>query len=140
MKKLFTFTLLLLAMFRASANINVITGVKTDTNKTVKADTLKKADPAPEPDPLGYADFSWVNGQNRQTSKLLDNQYFTGDFTFDMNYTRSNNNPNDDVVTGSTALARNNEVDVSFVGIGGDFHYDNVRGRIMTQFGTRSTV
>ncbi len=106
----------------------------TDTTKVKKDTTVK------EPDPLAYADFSWVNGQNRQSSKLLDNDFFTGDFTFDMNYTRSNNNPIDNVVTGSTALARNNEVDVSFVGIGGDFHYDHVRGRIMTQFGTRSTV
>ena len=136
MKKLFTFTLLLGAIFCASAN--AIASAKIDTGKNAKKDTTKTA--VPEPDPLAYADFSWVNGQNRQTSKLLDNAYFTGDFTFDMNYTASNRNPIDNVVTGSTALARNREVDVSFVGIGGDFHYDNVRGRIMTQFGTRSTV
>lgn len=142
MKKLFTFTLLLGTIYQASANKHITTtattGTKPDSTKTIKIDSAKKADP--EPDPLAYADFSWVNGQNRQTSKLLDNAYFTGDFTFDMNYTASDRNPIDNTVTGSTALARNREVDVSFVGIGGDFHYDNVRGRIMTQFGTRSTV
>ncbi|MBV8389600.1 MAG: outer membrane beta-barrel protein [Mucilaginibacter sp.] len=140
MKKLFTFTLLLGAIYQASANthVNTIVRSKSDSTKVAKPDSAKKADP--EPDALAYADFSWVNGQNRQTSKLLDNQYFTGDFTFDMNYTASDRNPVDNTVTGSTALARNREVDVSFVGIGGDFHYANVRGRIMTQFGTRSTV
>ncbi|WP_295649776.1 outer membrane beta-barrel protein [uncultured Mucilaginibacter sp.] len=136
-KQLFTlFTLTVVALGTLAHPVSDSAGVKKERKPMI--DTAKKAEP--EPDPLAYADFSWVNGQNRQSSKLLDNAYFTGDFTFDMNYTRSNNNPNDDVVTGSTALARNNEVDVSFVGIGGDFHYDNVRGRIMTQFGTRSTV
>jgi hypothetical protein len=138
MNKLFTLIFLGI-IFHSSAAVITNRTTTGDTTKKTITDTTTK-DPAPDPEPLSYADFSWVNGQNRQTSKLLDNQYFTGDFTFDMNYTRSNNNPNDDVVTGSTALSRNGEVDVSFVGIGGDFHYDNVRGRIMTQFGTRSTV
>src|ERR1700729_2721734 len=138
MKKLFTLILLLGCIFRASAQTNapVSNLMKADAAK-MKADSIQKAmDTAT---PLGYADFSWVNGQNRQSSKLLDNAYFTGDFTFDLNYTQSNNHPNDDLVTGSTALARNGEVDVSMIAIGGDFHYENVRGRIMLQYGTRVT-
>jgi hypothetical protein len=139
MKKLFTLILLSGSIFRASAQTNTPASnlMKADAEK-MKADSMKKAmDTAT---PLAYADFSWVNGQNRQSSKLLDNAYFTGDFTFDVNYTRSNNHPNDDLVTGSTALARNAEVDVSMIAVGGDFHYDNVRGRVMTQFGTRVTT
>ena len=58
----------------------------------------------------------------------------------DMNYTYSNQHPLDNTVVGSTALARNNEFEVSFASIGGDFHYNNVRGRIMLQLGTRATV
>jgi hypothetical protein len=144
MKKLFTLILLLGCIFRASAQTNseVINMTKADAGK-LKSDSIRKADSIKKAmdtaAPLAYADFSWVNGQNRQSYKLLDNAYFTGDFTFDMNYTQSNNHPNDDMVTGSTALARNGEVDVSMVALGGDFHYDNVRGRIMTQFGTRVT-
>ena len=138
MKKSITLFLLLGTLCRVSASTGVTT--KADSAKKAPKDTVKKPVVADDVQPLGYADFSWVNGQNRQTSKLLDNAYFTGDFTFDMNYTRSNQNPIDNTVLGSTALARNGEIDVSFVGIGGDFHYDNVRGRIMTQFGTRSTV
>ena len=57
-----------------------------------------------------------------------------------MNYTASLNNPIDDTVVGSTALSRNNEFTLAFMGFGGDFHYDNARARIMTQFGVRSTL
>jgi hypothetical protein len=71
---------------------------------------------------------------------LIDNQYFTSDVTLDVNYTHSYNNPIDNTVVGSTALARDNELQLSFLGFGGDLHVDNVRGRIMMQFGTRSTV
>jgi hypothetical protein len=117
--------------------------MRTDTGKKVKMDSVRKADSIKNAEdhaaPFSFADFSWLNGNNRQSSKLLDNAYFTGDFTFDMNYTRSNNNPIDNTVTGSTALARNDEIDVNYIAVGGDFHYDNVRGRIMTQFGTRAT-
>jgi hypothetical protein len=90
--------------------------------------------------PFAFADFSWLNGNNRQSTILMDGPVFTPDFTVDVNYTRSNQNPIDNTVLGSTALSRNNESTVSFVGIGGDFHWQNVRGRIMTQFGTRATV
>lgn len=102
---------------------------------TVAADTTPVASA-----PFAFADFSWLNGNNRQSAALMDGPIFTPDFTCDINYSRSNQNPIDNTVLGSTALSRNNEFTVSFVGIGGDFHYQNVRGRIMTQFGTRSTV
>ncbi|TWR27795.1 outer membrane beta-barrel protein [Mucilaginibacter achroorhodeus] len=136
MKKFFT----ALTIALTCASINTMAQTASETKPEQKDSTKKKPEIPADAEPLNYADFSWINGQNRQKSKLLDNKYFTGDFTFDMNYTRSNHNPIDNTVTGSTALARNGEAEVSFVGIGGDFHYDNVRGRIMTQFGTRSTV
>jgi hypothetical protein len=44
------------------------------------------------------------------------------------------------VVVGSTALARNNEVELSALHLGGDLNYENARARIMTQFGTRSII
>ncbi|MFX7140145.1 hypothetical protein ABTH88_19670, partial [Acinetobacter baumannii] len=58
----------------------------------------------------------------------------------DVNYTHSFNKPNDNTVVGSTALARNNEVQLSALHFGGDFFYKNARARVMTQFGTRSIV
>jgi hypothetical protein len=71
---------------------------------------------------------------------VLDTPYFTPEFLVDVNYTASQNMPIDNTVVGSTALSRNNEITLAFVGFGGDFHYQNARGRLMTQFGVRSTL
>ena len=91
-------------------------------------------------EPFAWGDFTWLNGNSRQTKAPLDTPYFTPEILIDVNYTASLNNPIDDTVVGSTALSRNNEFTLAFMGFGGDFHYDNARGRIMTQFGVRSTL
>ena len=91
-------------------------------------------------EPFAFGDFTWLNGANRQKAALLDSKYFTGSFLFDANYTESNHHPIDNTVVGSTALARNSELQISFMGFGGDFHYESARARLMTQFGTRSTI
>ena len=136
--RLFLLTALALCLKLSDIQAQKVTDV---VNNIPPADSLNTStNPAASGDPFGFADFSWVNGNNRQASKIIDNKYFTSDFTFDMNYTYSNRHPIDNTVLGSTALSRNEEFTVSFVGVGGDFHYKNVRGRIMTQFGTRSTV
>lgn len=91
--------------------------------------------------PFAGMDQSWQNGSDRRTlPPVLATKYFTGSVMLDINYTHSFNNPNDNTVVGSTALARNNEFQLSSVNLGGDFNYQNARGRIMMQFGTRSTV
>lgn len=90
--------------------------------------------------PFEGQDATWQNGSDRRDSAVLSNKYFTGSIMIDANYTYSGNNPNDHTVVGSTALARNNEMEVSCAAIGGDFYFNGARGRIMTQFGTRSTV
>jgi hypothetical protein len=91
-------------------------------------------------EPFAFGDFTWLNGNSRQHKAALDTPYFTPEFLVDVNYTASNNNPIDNTVVGSTALTRNNEFTLAFLGFGGDFHYDNVRGRLMTQFGNRATL
>ena len=91
-------------------------------------------------EPFAFGDFTWLNGNSRQHKPLLDTPYFTGSFLVDVNYTVSDNLPRDHTIVGSTALARDNEFTLSFLGFGGDFHYQHARGRLMTQFGLRSTV
>jgi hypothetical protein len=123
---------------------------KDSLPKTPVTDSVKKINDFKQPDstadqpasaPFAFGDFSWLNGTSRKTSApAFDSKYFTGDVTFDLNYTHSFNNPIDNTVVGSTALARNNELQLSFMGVGGDIHVGNVRGRVMMQFGTRSTV
>jgi hypothetical protein len=110
-------------------------------HRTKRDTSLGIAAPVPASEPFAFGDFSWLNGTSRKTSApAFDSKYFTGDVTFDLNYTRTTANPIDNTVVGSTALARDNELQLSFMGFGGDIHYGNIRGRIMMQFGTRSTV
>jgi hypothetical protein len=99
---------------------------------------------APEPrqpgDPFAWGDFTWLNGGSRQTSRLLDTKYFTPQLDVDVNYSYSFNHPIDNTVVGSTALARDNELELSFLGLGGDLHVGNVRARLMLQYGTRTQL
>ena len=91
--------------------------------------------------PFVGQDQSWQNGSDRRTAPpVLTTKYFTGSVMIDVAYTHSFNNPNDNTVVGSTALARNNEFQVSSANFGGDFNYEGARARIMTQFGIRSTL
>jgi Putative beta-barrel porin-2, OmpL-like. bbp2 len=92
-------------------------------------------------EPFPNIDATWQNGSDRRDSSVFKNmKYFTPSILMDLSYTHSFNNPNDNTVVGSTALARDNEVQLSALHIGGDFSYLNARARFMTQFGTRSEV
>jgi hypothetical protein len=92
-------------------------------------------------EPFEGIDQTWQNGSDRRDSSVFkDMKYFTPSLIMDVNYTHSFNKPNDNTVVGSTALARNNEVELSALHFGGDFNYENARARFMTQFGTRSVV
>jgi hypothetical protein len=113
-----------------------MTSVGSAQQDTAKATQVEQ----PASEPFAWGDFTWLNGNDRRHTVLLDSKYFTGQFLLDANYTASSNHPVDHTVVGSTALARDNEFAVSAVAMGGDFHYDNVRGRILLQLGTRATV
>ena len=102
--------------------------------------TMAQKDSIKSQIPFEGQDGTWQNGSDRRDSAVLSNKYFTGQIMIDANYTYSGTNPIDHTVVGSTALARNNEMEVSCAAIGGDFNFNGARGRIMTQFGTRSTV
>jgi hypothetical protein len=91
-------------------------------------------------EPLDSMDCTWWNGGDRRSSPTLAGKYFTPTVMVDVNYTHSFNDPIDNTVVGSTALARNNEMQLSAAHMGGDFSYKGARAHIVTQFGTRSTV
>ena len=96
--------------------------------------------PAAPAEPFAFADFTWLNGNSRQKTNLMENKYFTGEFLLDTNYTYSFNQPQDHTIDGSCEVGRSNEFQVQQLGIGGDFHYENVRGRLLTQFGMYSQM
>lgn len=92
-------------------------------------------------EPFEGIDMSWYNGNDRRDSSVFnENKHFQPSVLLDVNYTHSFNRPNDNTVVGSTALARNNEVELSALHFGGDLKYLKARARFMTQFGTRSSV
>jgi hypothetical protein len=95
---------------------------------------------APEKIPLDGMDMTWLNGSDRRSAPTLAGKYFVPTVMLDGNFTHSFADPIDNTVVGSTALTRNNEMQVSGAYIGGDFFYENARAHIVTQFGTRSQV
>lgn len=103
----------------------------------------EKTDPPAEhkkPEPFEFADFTWLNGNSRQKYSVLDSKVFTGEFRVDTSYIYDFNHPQDHTLGGTSESGRTNEVQVQQLGIGGDFHYNNARGRLMTQFGMYSTM
>jgi len=90
--------------------------------------------------PFDGIETNWQNGSDRRDSSVFKGTYFVPSIMLDLNYTHSFNNPNDNTVVGSTALARNNEVQLSHLLLGGDFNYGAAHARVMLQLGTRSIV
>jgi hypothetical protein len=110
--------------------------VSVPTQATEKA---KSGTPKPEAsEPFAFADFTWLNGNSREKTPPLDTKFFTPEFRADVDYNYDFNHPKDDTIGGSSEVFRSDEVQITQLGIGGDFHYNNVRGRLMTQFGMYS--
>ena len=107
----------------------------TASSALAAASSAKEAVPA---EPFAFADFTWLTGNPRTKESPLDTTAFTGEFRVDVNYTHDFNHPQDDTIVGSSEIFRSREVQLTQLGIGGDFHYMNVRGRLMTQFGMYS--
>ncbi len=107
-----------------------------DTTQGVKPDTVANAAPLP----FGFADFTWLNGNSRQHSSVLDTKAVTGEFRADISYIGDFNQPKDHTLVGTSESGRTGEFQVQQLGIGGDFHYGHARGRLMTQFGLYSTM
>jgi Putative beta-barrel porin-2, OmpL-like. bbp2 len=103
----------------------------TDKGKSGAAKT-------PATEPFTFADFTWLNGTARTKESPMDTKFFTPEIRADVDYVYDYNHPKDDTIGGSSEVFRSDEVQVTQLGVGGDFHYDNVRARLMTQFGLYS--
>jgi len=96
------------------------------------ADTAAKPE-KPEPTaPFAYADWTWLNGNPRNKDAVWDSKFFTPEIRFDTDFISSFNHPKDDSLGGSTEIFRSNEIQVEQISFGGDFHWQNVRGRVLT--------
>jgi hypothetical protein len=89
-------------------------------------------------EPFAFADFTWLNGNSRTKDTPYATTFFSPEIRADVDYNYSFNHPADDTIGGSSEVFRSNELHVTQLGLGGDFHLDNVRARVMTQFGLYS--
>jgi Putative beta-barrel porin-2, OmpL-like. bbp2 len=122
------------------------TGESTSVAATGEAEPAAAAavgtqDPAGKPkkaEPFAFADWTWMNGNARTKDVPLDTKFFTPEIRVDTGYVYDFNHPKDDTIDGSAEVFRSQEFNLTQLGVGGDFHWDNVRGRLMTQFGMYS--
>ena len=90
--------------------------------------------------PFADYDWTWLNGNPRNTDVAYDSKFFTPEIRADLTWNYDFNKPSDDSESGSSELFRANEIQLEQLGIGGDFHWDDVRARFMTQFGEYATA
>jgi hypothetical protein len=111
-----------------------------DANVNPSAKLLGALPAHPEaPAPFAFADFTWAPANGRTTENPLSlGEVFTGEFRVDVAYHHSFAEPIDDTISGSSEVFRSNEFQLVQLGVGGDLHYKDVIGRLMTQFGMYS--
>lgn len=109
----------------------------TDAEAKDRAERSNKAY-APEKQPFSFGDFSWVPGGYGSSNRALSAGPFTGELRVDAAYHYSFNRPVDNTISGSSEVFRHDELQLTQLGIGGDFYYEGVHARLMTQFGMYS--
>ena len=106
-------------------------------------DALSAPEAAPAVDnftPFAYADFTWMNATTRTKDTVLDTKFYTPEIRFDTNYMEDFNQPIDHTIVGATESFRSGEVQIEQASVGGDFHWQNVRGRVLLMFGMFATT
>jgi hypothetical protein len=124
-----------------------VPAVATDVSPSVRsmvATTSSTTPATPEKpkkeEPFSNGDWTWLNGTARTKTAAFDSKFFTPEIRTDTSYIYDYNHPKDDTISGSSEVFRAEEFQLTQLGVGGDFHYDNVRARLMTQFGMYSVT
>jgi hypothetical protein len=106
-------------------------------------EALEAPDAAPAVDnetPFAFGDFTWLNGTPRNKDTVLDTKFFTPEVRFDTEFMEDFNQPMDHTIVGATESFRSGEVQIEQASVGGDFHWQNVRGRILFMNGLFATT
>ena len=90
--------------------------------------------------PFAFGDFTWLNGSPRNKDTVLDTKFFTPEIRFDTHYMTDFNQPRDHTIVGATESFRSGEVQIEQASVGGDFHWEGVRGRILFMEGLFATT
>jgi hypothetical protein len=118
----------------------VSTAVASTVTTHVDADQPPAAESKPaKAEPFAFADWTWLNGNPRTKEPAFDSKFFTPEVRADVAYHYSFNHPKDDTISGSSEVFRHGEVGLTHLGVGGDFHYDHVRARVLSQIGLYAT-
>ncbi len=124
-----------------SAEARQVKTGKASTPAPVTNAETSAADPkAPHSEPFAFADFTWLNGNARTKDTPYATSFFTPEIRADVSYTYDFRHPADDTIVGSSEVFRAQEVVLTDLAVGGDFHVDNVRARVLSQFGLYSTA
>jgi hypothetical protein len=90
--------------------------------------------------PFAFGDFTWLNGTPRNKDTVLDTKFFTPEVRFDTHFMEDFNQPKDHTMGGSTESFRSGEFQEEQISVGGDFHWQNVRGRVLYMMGLFATT
>lgn len=115
-----------------------LTTTKAAESTLAVPEAQEKPEKAKPAEPFAFGDWTWLNGNPRIKDLPLDSKFFTPEIRFDLAYIYDFAHPADDTIGGSAEVFRAQEFQLTQLGVGGDFHWDNVRGRIMTQVGMYS--
>jgi hypothetical protein len=128
----------------AKANAPATASPDISMVESSQADVLQRQGAEPEAkkvaEPFAFADWTWLNGNPRTKDLPFDSKFFTPEIRADVAYHYDFNHPKDDTISGSSEVFRSNEISLTHLGIGGDFHYDHVRARVMSQIGLYATA
>ena len=130
------------AAAKVSPAIPVTVSAEPGTATAQTASEVPAAPPAKQEKiaPFSDWDWTWLNGNPRNKDVAFDSKFFTPEIRADVTYAYDFNKPIDNSMGGSSELFRSNEIQLEQLGVGGDFHYDNVRARFMTDYGMYSTA
>jgi len=123
------------------ANPSVVAAASAEPVKeaAVSQEAAPPAKPA-KAEPFAFADWTWLNGNPRTKEAAFDSKFFTPEVRVDVAYHYDFNHPQDDTISGSSEVFRSNEVGLTHLGVGGDFHYNHVRARVLSQIGLYATA
>jgi hypothetical protein len=121
--------------------------VASDAGTSTSGQDSKAQPPAPpaapavdNQTPFAFGDFTWLNGSPRNKDVVFDSPFFTPEVRFDTHYMEDFNQPIDHTIVGATESFRSGEVQIEQASVGGDFHWQNVRGRILFMMGLFATT
>ena len=95
----------------------------TPVQQALQTDSPPSTKPESE-EPFAFADWTWLNGNPRTKDLPFDSKFFTPEIRADVAYHYDFNHPMDDTISGSSEVFRSNELQVTQLGVGGDFHLD----------------